>query len=289
MPDSLSLTKRQHKIFWQTSALGMLRSILAYLGIAVVVTVLMVVSVPSVRDQVYVLHQAILVALVPDGMEVDPAQVVDPVSVIPQASPVDLGELPARRLGRVQPPAEVQKPVARTDPMGLLGNIRVDRLQSAMEDFALTRAQLDALENYIARKYRVGRDVIHSLMETVLVVSKDLDVHPLLTLAVMSVESRFNPYAESGAGAQGLMQVMSRVHKDKFEKLGQTQDAAFHPQHNIRVGVQILSDCIKRRGSVANGLKCYVGATGPNDGGYGSRVLSEQRRMALAAKVALPR
>ena len=93
------------------------------------------------------------------------------------------------------------------------------------------------------------------------------------------------PYAESGAGAQGLMQVMTRVHTDKFEKFGEGPEDAFHPEINIRVGAQILYDCIRRRGSVTNGLKCYVGATGPDDGGYSHKVLSEMRRMALAAKI----
>ncbi|AWB33676.1 lytic transglycosylase domain-containing protein [Orrella marina] len=173
--------------------------------------------------------------------------------------------------------------------MGLLGNNRVDRIEEAMKHFKITRTQLDALESYIARKYWVGKAVVNRLVETVLLAGRELDVNPVLILAVMSVESRFNPYAESGAGAQGLMQVMTRVHTDKFEALGQEDDAAFHPQHNVKVGAQILADCIRRRGSVTNGLKCYVGATGPNDGGYSTKVLAEQRRMALAAKIALPR
>jgi soluble lytic murein transglycosylase-like protein len=129
--------------------------------------------------------------------------------------------------------------------------------------------------------------VVDRIVESTLVVGADLKVHPVLILAVMSVESRFNPYAESGAGAQGLMQVMTRVHTDKFESLGRDSTAAFHPEVNIRVGTQILADCIRRRGSEAAGLKCYVGATGPDDGGYTNKVQAERRRMALAAKIPL--
>jgi soluble lytic murein transglycosylase-like protein len=81
------------------------------------------------------------------------------------------------------------------------------------------------------------------------------------------------------------MQVMTRVHTDKFEKYGEGPQDAFHPEINIRVGAQILYDCIRRRGSVADGLKCYVGASGPDDGGYSQKVLAEMRRMALAAKI----
>ena len=292
MPDLLSLTERRGWLYWQARFVDIIRTIAAYLGVAVLVCVLMIASVPTLRGQASMLQQAILDTLVSGEQDVDPASVIDLAVVKPQARPVDLLEVPARLLARPRPPSSEREPepqIERTEPMGLLGNIRVDWIDESMAHFGMTRAQLDALENYVARKYTVGRDVVHRLTETVMVVAKDLDVNPVLMLAVMSVESRFNPYAESGAGAQGLMQVMTRVHTDKFEKLGQSTDAAFHPQYNIRVGAEILADCIRRRGSVESGLGCYVGATGPGDGGYSSKVLAEQRRMALAAKIALPR
>lgn len=291
MLDSLSLTERKGWLYWQARVMDIIRTVAAYLGVAVIVIVVMVLTVPSLRGQASILHQAVLAALVPAEYDGDPVAAIDPAAVAPQVSPVELDKIPARRLARLEPPPEekFEEPIELTEPIGLLGNNRVDRIEEAMEHFNITRTQLDALESYIARKYWVGKTVVHRLVETVLLAGKELDVNPVLILAVMSVESRFNPYAESGAGAQGLMQVMTRVHTDKFEALGQEEDAAFHPQHNVRVGVQILADCVRRRGSVTNGLKCYVGATGPNDGGYSTKVLAEQRRMALAAKIALPR
>ena len=81
------------------------------------------------------------------------------------------------------------------------------------------------------------------------------------------------------------MQVMSRVHQDKLSEVGGGQSAVFNPVINMQVGAQILDDCIKRRGSLKRGLACYVGATGPSDGGYGARVLAERRRIALASGV----
>lgn len=290
MSDLLSLNKRQGWLVWQTRLGEILRSIAAYLGVAVLVAVVMVVSVPSLRGQASVLHQAILTAMIPDGAFLGPGGTIDPV-VSPQVNPINLSGIPARMLARPRPPAEpvVETPVEKTEPLGLLGNTRVDEIEAAMKHFGLSQKQLDALESYIARKYWVSKAVVQRLIETVLIVGGDFDINPVLLLAVMSIESRFNPYAESGAGAQGLMQVMTRVHLDKFERLGQGGEAAFHPKHNIRVGAQILNDCITRRGSVTNGLKCYVGATTSDDGGYSSKVLAEQRRMALAANIALPR
>jgi len=108
-------------------------------------------------------------------------------------------------------------------------------------------------------------------------------VDPMLILAVMAVESSMNPFAESAVGAQGLMQVMTRVHAEKFEPHGGDL-AALDPVANIKVGSAILKDLIRRGGSVERGLQLYVGAGNqPDDGGYGSRVLAERARIELAA------
>jgi soluble lytic murein transglycosylase-like protein len=117
-------------------------------------------------------------------------------------------------------------------------------------------------------------------------VARQRELDPQLVLAVIAIESRYNPFAESHVGAQGLMQVMTRVHKEKFVDFADGVDAALNPLANIQVGTQILYDCIKRRGSIRGGLACYVGATGPGDGGYGNKVLAEMRRIALASGIA---
>lgn len=287
MSESISLTPHASQNTWQKNLRSVLRTILSYLGIAVLVALLMVLSVPTVGERLAMMNQIVLIALKDEvpGLA-DTVQAIDPATVSPQVSPVDVEHLPAKPLENLKDDSvsDQESQDAAVEPVTSLKS----QVEQAMAHFSLTRKQLDALETYIARKYKVGRDVIHRLTDTVLVAGYERKIHPLLTFAVMSVESRFNPYAESGAGAQGLMQVMTRVHTDKFERLGQTEDAAFHPMHNIRVGIEILADCIKKRGSVTNGLKCYVGATGPNDGGYANKVLAEQRRMALSGKIALP-
>jgi hypothetical protein len=84
-------------------------------------------------------------------------------------------------------------------------------------------------------------------------------------------------------GAQGLMQVMSKVHSDKFQEVG-GKEAALNPVANIRVGAQILKDYVTRTGSVEGGLKTYVGAGAfEDDSGYGNKVLAEYRRLKQVA------
>jgi len=103
------------------------------------------------------------------------------------------------------------------------------------------------------------------------------------------VESGFNPFAQSPVGAQGLMQVMTRVHSDKYESFG-GELAAFDPLTNLRVGAKVLLDCIQRNGSVEGGLRAYVGAANlPDDGGYAAKVLAEHARLTqVAAGRAIP-
>jgi len=283
--DALSPNKRSWLVQAQQHVALFVKTAGAYLGVAAFVVVFLVLTVPALRNQVSVLHEAMLVALAPEGTRDAISRlgfVPSTNAVAPEVQPVDLDKVPEREIDRLpQPPTEI----ARSDRIGLLGDIPLAQIDAAREKFGVTEEQMKALEHYIARKYRVAKAVTDRIVESAIVVGAELDINPVLILAVMSVESRFNPYAESGAGAQGLMQIMTRVHTDKFEKFGEGPEDAFHPEVNIRIGGQILYDCIRRRGSVTNGLKCYVGATTPDDGGYSKKVLSEMRRMALAAKI----
>lgn len=136
---------------------------------------------------------------------------------------------------------------------------------------------------YLSRRYRVADEAVRVLVAAAYEAGTEHALDPLLILAVMAVESSMNPFAESSVGAQGLMQVMTRVHADKFEPHGGDL-AALDPVANIKVGSAILKDLIRRGGSVERGLQLYVGAGNlADDGGYGSRVLGERARIEMAA------
>ena len=136
---------------------------------------------------------------------------------------------------------------------------------------------------YLARRYRVAEEATRMLVATAFQVGREQKLDPLLILSVVAIESGLNPFAESSMGAQGLMQVMTRIHAERFEAHG-GQLAALDPVANMKVGSAILGDLINRGGSVERGLQLYVGAGNlPDDGGYGARVLGERARLALAA------
>ena len=144
------------------------------------------------------------------------------------------------------------------------------------------------IAQFLARKYRVSADATQLLVGAAYVTGKEIGIDPHLILAVMAVESRFNPFAESVMGAKGLMQVIPKYHMDKFEELGGS-DAALNPVANIKVGAMILKDYIRRFGSVESALRVYSGATG-DDFGYPNKVLAERDRLVAAGsgKLVLP-
>lgn len=140
------------------------------------------------------------------------------------------------------------------------------------------------IASFVASKYRVGVDEVQSFVAHAYRAARDFRLDPYLILAVVAIESSFNPNARSPKGAQGLMQVLTRVHTDKFEPFGGAS-AAFDPDANITVGSAILKEYMVRAGSVEGALKSYVGAALlPHDFGYGRKVLSERNRIAAAAQ-----
>lgn len=139
--------------------------------------------------------------------------------------------------------------------------------------FRLTRAERGVVQ-HIARKYRVNASSVEQYMGYARQSGKTYNVDPYLIMAVMATESSFNPRAQSRVGAQGLMQVHTKMHKKRFKPYGST-DTVWEPKVNIQVGSSILSDYLKRYGgSERRALKAYVGAARmSHDGGYGNKVL----------------
>lgn len=143
--------------------------------------------------------------------------------------------------------------------------------------------QQAAVAHWLSRKYRVAPEPLSALVVEAYEIGARTKLDPTLILAVMAVESGFNPFAQSPVGAQGLMQVMTGIHIDKYESFG-GRLAAFDPLANLRVGVKVLQECIARGGSLEEGLRYYVGAANlPDDGGYAGKVLAEHARLQQVA------
>jgi soluble lytic murein transglycosylase-like protein len=135
-----------------------------------------------------------------------------------------------------------------------------------------------ALSEFVARRYRVSQGVAFALVSHAHQVGSQLQLDPLLIIAVIAIESRFNPIAESVAGAKGLMQIIPKYHGDKLGEFG-GEHTVFDPETNIEVGSQILREYIRRTGNLNIALQMYAGALGDHEDRYTRKVLNERQRL----------
>lgn len=135
-----------------------------------------------------------------------------------------------------------------------------------------------ALANYLSRRYRIAPDVTEVFVGAAHEAGREVGLDPLLILAVMAVESRFNPVAESVVGAKGLMQVVPRQHLDKLVEHG-GEEAVLDPVTNIALGARILKEYIRRTGSLEAGLQFYNGALADPSSQYAQKVFAEKERL----------
>lgn len=136
---------------------------------------------------------------------------------------------------------------------------------------------------FLAKRYSVSPEAVESIVRLAYKVGREEKVEPTLILAVVGVESSYNPFAASPVGARGLMQVMPKIHKDKFEALSPGDWSPLNPEMNMRVGAKIIREYTRRTGSVTAGLQWYVGAAvHGNDGGYPEKVLGLKARIDQA-------
>jgi soluble lytic murein transglycosylase-like protein len=140
-----------------------------------------------------------------------------------------------------------------------------------------------AIAVYLSRRYKVALDATEQLVGAAHEAGSRLGMDPLLILAVMAIESRFNPIAESVMGAKGLMQVIPKFHQDKLEEHG-GQESVLDPMTNILVGTRILKDAMRRGGGLMPGLQLYAGAFSDDGQQYAQKVIAEKERMQQTLK-----
>ena len=145
-----------------------------------------------------------------------------------------------------------------------------------------------ALAEYLAKRHKVAQDLTLDFVRIAHAEGAKVGLDPLLVMAVIAVESRFNPIAESVVGAKGLMQIIPKFHGDKLAKFG-GEKAVFDPESNIRVGTRILKEYLVRTGNVGIALQMYAGALGDDNDTYTTKVLGEKQRLQqVVASMAEP-
>ena len=136
----------------------------------------------------------------------------------------------------------------------------------------------ERLVRYLSRRFQVAAESIETMVDAAWRAAGSTNLDPLLVLAVISIESRFNPLAESPYGAKGLMQIIPRYHQKRIAAQG-GEAALLEPEANIVVGTQILQEYVRRTGTLEGGLQYYVGSFSDGSAGYAQKVMAERERL----------
>jgi len=169
-------------------------------------------------------------------------------------------------------------------PSAAIGSVRYDGAISLLDRADDPDAEkYRALANYVSRKYRIAPDATEQFVGAAYDAGRQQGLDPLLILAVMAVESRFNPVAESLMGAKGLMQVIPKHHLDKLLEHG-GEEAVLDPMINIALGARILKEYVRRTGSLEAGLQFYNGALADPSSQYAQKVFAEKERLQQAVR-----
>jgi soluble lytic murein transglycosylase-like protein len=144
-------------------------------------------------------------------------------------------------------------------------------------DSALEREQ-HAVTEYIAKRYRIADAAAAHYVSIAYRAAEQHRLDALLVLAVMAIESSYNPVAESFMGAKGLMQIIPKYHQEKLFDHG-GEHALLEPEVNIQVGAQILREYQRRFGDTETALQMYAGALDEPTAQYSAKVLAEKGRL----------
>lgn len=143
---------------------------------------------------------------------------------------------------------------------------------------ALNSEQLAATQ-WLSRKYKISPEPLGALVSEAWDLGERSQIAPAVIMAIMAVESRFNPFASGSRGTMGLMQIEPKAHTEALATLG-GRFAAFDPLTNLRLGTRLLQSMVQQSNSIEEALFLYGVASGQsNPAQYVRLVLAEQHQL----------
>ena len=155
-------------------------------------------------------------------------------------------------------------------------------VQSCVPDETFAAPARDPAEailvKYLSRRFLIAAEATEQMVGAAYRAAREVGLDPLVVLAVISVESRFNPIAESVMGAKGLMQIIPKYHQARLVEQG-GEAALLDPESNILLGARILQEYVYRTGTLEAGLQYYNGAFRDSSAQYAQKVMAERDRL----------
>lgn len=152
-----------------------------------------------------------------------------------------------------------------------------DELRTLVLNHPIVIEATEPIENKVVRyiksvNSKLDDNTAFKLADAVIIESNQRGIPLKLILGLITVESKFDQYAISNAGALGFWQVMPKWHYDKIATLDNRN--IYDPVSNTKLGAQILNDCLSKHRSVPMALQCYNGNQRDPKRSYSRKVLA---------------
>jgi len=166
--------------------------------------------------------------------------------------------------------AEARAARAESDAAKLRGRVQALSASGAEQELADAReAEQLGVARLMKDSTALWGDDRRRVMAAIVRESRRNGIDPLLTAAIIQVESHFDPFATSGAGAMGLMQLMPPTARWLLEKDGDAANdrlrpaVLFNPVLNVSLGTAYLAQLLQRfDGDLTTALIAYNAGPG---------------------------
>ena len=147
-------------------------------------------------------------------------------------------------------------------------------------------AQAQKTAQYIASTYHIAREASELIVHEAFKAGAENHVDPFLILAIIAVESHFNPIAESEVGALGLTQTMPEAHPEKIETIQKGQGHILNIADNIQLGTKVIAEYLRKFGNNSVlALQQYNGSLKDKSRVYSTKVLELKAKIVHATSV----
>jgi len=138
--------------------------------------------------------------------------------------------------------------------------------------------EMQVLALFVKNKYNTSLEFAEKIILTTFRESNVHSIPPTLILSLISVESGFNQFAKSHAGALGLTQVIPKWHRDRIRStINDKGGDIWHPRNNISIGVNILNEYYSSSNyNMMIALQKYNGSLNDESRKYSKKVLNNK-------------
>lgn len=143
--------------------------------------------------------------------------------------------------------------------------------------------QKQVLIERISSLYLIAQEPSTLIVETAYKAARQYQIDPVVLLAIIAVESRFNPYAQSVAGALGLAQIIPRWHPQHIDNLSRKglEEDPLNPISNIYLAGAIYREYLNwHSNNHIKALQQYNGALHDPTRRYSTKVMRAYRELA---------